>query len=104
MSAASPLDAGAVAAANASAPGILPASGRLALIDGLRGIAAMLVVLFHFCAVAHLADVPVLGWLFAHGNFGVEVFFVISGFVIAYSVRNAQHTLPFLGRFALRRS
>ena len=78
--------------------------GRLAIIDGLRGVAAMLVVLFHLSEVANLRDLPVVGWLLAHGNFGVEVFFVISGFVITYSVRNATHTLPFLGRFALRRS
>jgi peptidoglycan/LPS O-acetylase OafA/YrhL len=34
----------------------------------------------------------------------VQVFFVISGFVIAYSVRNARVTPGYLGNYALRRS
>jgi peptidoglycan/LPS O-acetylase OafA/YrhL len=35
---------------------------------------------------------------------GVQVFFVISGFVIAYSLRGARMTPAFIGNFALRRS
>ena len=42
--------------------------------------------------------------LFAHGGLGVQVFFVISGMVIAYSVGDARVTPSYLGRFALRRS
>ena len=38
------------------------------------------------------------------GFVGVDIFFVLSGFVIAYSVREARITPRFLGRFALRRS
>lgn len=41
---------------------------------------------------------------FKLGHWGVEIFFVISGFVIAYSVRNGTLTFAYLGRFALRRS
>ena len=80
------------------------AGTRLTIIDGLRGVASMLVVVYHLCVAASLSDVPVIGYLLTHGNLGVEVFFVISGFVISYSVRNAEHTVSFLGRFALRRS
>ena len=80
------------------------AGGRLLIIDGLRGVAAMLVVVFHLSDAANIRDLPAIGWLMAHGNFGVEIFFVISGFVITYSVRNAVHTGSFFGRFALRRS
>jgi peptidoglycan/LPS O-acetylase OafA/YrhL len=81
---------------------------RFRTIDGLRGIAALAVVLFH----VNVALFQTYGsWvssdlaaLMEHGFLGVDVFFVMSGFVIAYSVRNAQLTLGFIGRFALRRS
>ena len=38
------------------------------------------------------------------GFVGVDIFFVLSGFVIAYSVREARIGPRFVGRFALRRS
>lgn len=68
----------------------------------------MMVVLFHL----HLAILPdVRAWLpawvssiFEHGNLGVEIFFVLSGFVIAHSTRDAERSWRFLGRFGLRRS
>ena len=83
-------------------------SNRFQLIDGLRGIAALAVVFFHLNeAVSRSVEHWAPAWLdlvFRYGNLGVDVFFVISGFVIAYSVRNAPATLGFLGKFALRRS
>lgn len=67
--------------------------GRIALIDGIRLIAAILVVLYHYTAWHHdrwgtLAAVE--AWpRFAHftmyGNMGVQLFFIISGFVILLS-------------------
>ena len=81
---------------------------RFLFVDGLRGIAAMLVVLFHFrLAVDQTANDwlwPVVGTFFDYGYLGVDIFFVISGFVISYSVRNADHTPGFLFRFGIRRS
>lgn len=81
---------------------------RFRTIDGLRGIAALAVVFYHLNqAVAENFDNwvhPSVFWLFDQGLLGVDVFFVISGFVIAYSVRNATFNWSFLGRFALRRS
>ena len=68
----------------------------------------MAVVLFHLNAAIsanfeHWIH-PSVQWLFTQGRFGVEVFFVLSGFVIPYSIRNARLGLGFVGRFALRRS
>lgn len=81
---------------------------RVATIDGLRGAAAMLVVLYHLEeAVSRTAD----AWLWLPfeavarlGFLGVDIFFVISGFVIALSVSRAAPTWGYLGRFVLRRS
>lgn len=81
---------------------------RLLAIDGLRGVAAMAVVLFHLSG--NLAqDLPSVlpSWIitiFQYGFIGVPIFFVLSGFVISASVRTSGVTLGYLGRFALRRS
>jgi peptidoglycan/LPS O-acetylase OafA/YrhL len=75
----------------------------------VRGLAASYVAVFHFYnaligdAKARPLPAPI-HQLAAHGWLGVEAFFVISGFVIAYSIRGAQITPGFLGRFAARRS
>ena len=81
---------------------------RFLFVDGLRGFAALAVVLFHLLiAVNQTAGDwiwPVFEKLFSYGHLGVDMFFVISGFVIRLSVRNAEHTLGYLFRFAVRRS
>jgi peptidoglycan/LPS O-acetylase OafA/YrhL len=68
--------------------------GRLSSLDGLRGIAAVAVVLYHFCcafiprAIPAISDHPVwladtpLG-LLTNGPFSVAIFFVLSGFVVS---------------------
>lgn len=85
------------------------ASGRrFLLVDGLRGVAAIAVVAYHLNeAISRSAPgwTPAwVAWLFERGYLGVDVFFVISGFVIAYSVRDGARTWGFLGRFAFKRS
>jgi peptidoglycan/LPS O-acetylase OafA/YrhL len=68
----------------------------------------MMVVVFHLrAAVSEVSGKwiwPAVDSLFGYGFLGVDVFFVISGFVISYSVRNYLHTPGFLFRFGLRRS
>ena len=61
----------------------------------------MAVVVYHLTMEG---DWGLLAPLFSRGYLGVEVFFVISGFVIAHSVRGAEHTPGYLGRFAFRRA
>lgn len=72
---------------------------KFPLVQALRGIAALWVVLFHLSAAGHSTF-----WLFRIGNNGVAIFFALSGFVIAHSIRDQQITFGFIGRFALRRS
>ncbi len=68
----------------------------------------MLVVLFHLHgAISRTA----IGWLWGpfdwiarNGFLGVDIFFVISGFVIALTVSKGAPTFSYFGRFILRRS
>jgi len=85
-----------------------PTGGRVQSIDGLRGVAALLVVLFHLHeAISRSAS----GWLWApfdwvarNGFLGVDIFFVISGYVIALSVNKGDASPSYFGRFIIRRS
>jgi len=86
---------------NATAP------ARIEVVEALRGIAALAVAWFHF---THGAGLLRDGWLKATGDYGwlgVEVFFVISGFVIPYSMhrggfRFGPDIAIFLGKRVLR--
>lgn len=78
-------------------------------VDALRGIAALWVVLFHAVLEDHLAHLTGVlpNWfvdiVFNWGGLGVAIFFVLSGFVIAHSIRNAKIDLTYFGHFSLRR-
>lgn len=77
--------------------------GRLDSIQVLRGVAAILVVLFHFRH--YLNDVYPLkdlgDRLFLFGEAGVDIFFVISGFIIVYSSRSREKNT--FSEFAIKR-
>lgn len=87
------------------------AGSRLDTLDGLRGIAALLVVVFHFTArwthEKHGASLYPYGdvfyeaapWLVYAGFFGVSLFFLISGFVIIMTLQRCSG----LAEFAVRR-
>jgi len=77
----------------------LPSKPHYPILDGLRGVAALLVVAFHLFeahATSHLDQV------INHGYLAVDFFFLLSGFVIgyAYDDRWSQMTL---GNFFTRR-
>ncbi|WP_207512888.1 acyltransferase family protein [Longitalea luteola] len=60
----------------------LPDKPHFEILDGLRGVAAIAVVIFHFMEIA----VPDLEKNFiAHAYLAVDFFFCLSGFVIAYA-------------------
>jgi len=71
-------------------------------IQYLRGLAALGVVLCHYDP--SLTHYRILYSLFNRGQFGVHVFFLISGFVIVYAlIENDYHPRDFF-RFLLKRS
>ena len=79
-------------------------SPRLPTVDALRGIAALAVCWFHFTnAVAGFELPAVLRAIGAHGWLGVEIFFVISGFIIPHAMHAAGYRPADFGRFLLKR-
>ena len=69
----------------------------------LRGIAALLVVAFHAAEYLARASGRPAGFPFTAGVSGVDVFFVISGFVITWSsAGRAMSPADFLWRRAVR--
>ncbi len=82
---------------------------RFLFIDALRGIAALMVVLFHASTGRHIdglldAMPAPLRFFFVHGDQGVTIFFVVSGFVIANTLIPLHVTPRVIGVFMLRRS
>lgn len=58
----------------------LTAKKRYDLLDGLRGVAALMVIVYH-CYECFPADT----WIIGHGYLAVDFFFILSGFVIGYA-------------------
>lgn len=66
-------------------------SNKIYFIEVLRGPAALLVVAYHIAGVLMDAYAfwPGMGRdLFRNGNVGVDIFFMISGFIICYATKN----------------
>ncbi|HEY3731136.1 MAG TPA: acyltransferase [Steroidobacteraceae bacterium] len=95
-----------------STPAPAPAAareGRLAFVHGLRGIAAMAVALFH-CYDSTPVSQRVVSTVSSTvdgamqlGFLGVDLFFVISGFVISLTLYGRLSTAGEWGRFFVRR-
>lgn len=76
---------------------------RLVELDALRGLAALGVVLFHY--YYHVFEVlgpeERMNLFFVYGQYGVELFFMISGFVIFMSLERTKRAADFVvSRFA----
>ncbi len=76
---------------------------RIRELDGLRGLAALSVVFFHFTLrFGQLFGAPEGLWFdFPRGDYGVQLFFMISGFVIFMTLDRTRTTTDFVvARFA----
>ncbi len=80
------------------------AKNRIEELDVFRGIAAMAVVLFHY--TKRFRDLYGHNYPeffdFKYGFLGVQLFFIISGFVIYMSINNSSSTFQFIKRRFIR--
>ncbi|MEI6193986.1 MAG: acyltransferase [Verrucomicrobiota bacterium] len=71
---------------------------RIKELDGLRGIAAMSVLAFHYLTKYDLSWGHAVGFWprFPWGHYGVQLFFIISGFVISMTLSKTVTIIDFL--------
>ena len=70
---------------------------RLSELDALRGIAALMVVIGHYTARYNDFYTPInFPFKFIYGGYGVQLFFLISGFVIFLTLNKTRHPLEFI--------
>ena len=77
---------------------------QIPIINNLRGIAALSVCLFHFVFSTknYVTHQPTLD-VFYFGQYGVQLFFIISGIVIPLSLLKSNYTLLKFPKFFLKR-
>jgi len=82
---------------------------KLESIQGLRGIAAVLVLVFHMAsfqrqmARGNAYDISLVSGIWDNGWAGVDLFFVISGFIMVYVTQNTGQSFKDVGRFIISR-
>jgi peptidoglycan/LPS O-acetylase OafA/YrhL len=82
--------------------------GYVPALDGLRGVAILMVMLRHFYNEALIKDgYPIIGPIITKlalaGNYGVELFFVISGFLITQILLDSKNNPHYFRNFYVRR-
>ena len=81
-----------------------PKLGHVDQLDGLRGLAIVLVMLFHMNMVPPVGRLALSWAAFCRsGNLGVDVFFVLSGFLITGILLDAVHRPHYFRNFYARR-
>ena len=84
---------------SATATGYLASKPRYEILDGLRGVAAMIVVAFHLLETYSKGPAyQVLN----HGYLAIDFFFVLSGFVIGYAYDDRWNRMSLKGFFKRR--
>lgn len=73
------------------------------LLDGLRGVAALLVVFYHIFEGLSFAAGGTVITVINHGYLAVDFFFILSGFVIGYAYDDRLRKTMTLGDFFKRR-
>ncbi len=70
----------------------------------MRAIAALSVCLFHFiCTVKGFINNEVIRQIFSVGHYGVQIFFVISGFIIPWSMFHSSYVIRNYFTFIFKR-
>ncbi|MFL9900511.1 acyltransferase [Paraburkholderia fungorum] len=84
--------------------GNIPRSGHIESLDCLRGVSALLVMLYHYRELLNDVIPHIGNTLFENGRIGVDIFFILSGFVMYTTTQSEknQFVLPFLVKRAFR--
>jgi peptidoglycan/LPS O-acetylase OafA/YrhL len=77
---------------------------HIPILDNLRAVAALSVCIYHFVCgpINFVTNKPVLN-IFTFGAYGVQFFFVISGFIIPWSIYNNNYKIKNYFKFLLKR-
>lgn len=78
---------------------------RISTLDGLRVVAILMVMLYHFYyryLGSHYAYHIEIPQVFKYGYLGVELFFIISGFVITLTLTKANSFVEFMKKRFIR--
>lgn len=86
-----------------------PPRGHIRTLDGLRGVAILMVLMIHFYPKWLIADAyptltMIVGRIVEPGGYGVELFFVLSGFLITGILLDTKGERGFLVKFYMRRT
>jgi peptidoglycan/LPS O-acetylase OafA/YrhL len=77
---------------------------HLFIIDSLRGLAAVMVCLFHFvCTTTNYIENQTIFDLFSLGKYGLHIFFVISGIVIPLSMVKCNYSINLFSKYLWKR-
>ncbi len=73
-------------------------TSRVGEIDALRGIAAVAVMLFHYTTrIGQLYPMASPAWVdVRHGHYGVNLFFIVSGYVIFMTLQRTRQSMDFV--------
>ena len=85
------------------APGI---KGHLPALDGVRGLAILMVLVVHFVGDTKATSTLERGltWVASYGTFGVDLFFILSGFLITGILLEARGSRHYFLNFYTRRT
>jgi len=80
--------------------------GHLPALDGVRGLAILMVLLLHFVGqtTATSRYEAAVNWVLSYGLLGVDLFFVLSGFLITGILYDARDQAGYFRRFYMRRA